>query len=340
VVGIDRLSDYHYELPESLIAQTPLADRAASRLLHLPRDGGAVQHRQFRDVLSVLRTGDLLVVNDTRVSAIRLQGRKSTGAAVEALLLAEIAPGVYRALVKPGKRLHVGAVVEFEGGLSAQVQDEGADGQRDLAFGDSAEVQERLRNAGTVPLPPYIHEVLDDPERYQTVYSSHDGSAAAPTAGLHFTPEILSALEAQGVRLARVTLHVGIDTFRPVSVDDLDEHIMHGEVLQVPEETVAAVTSCTGRVIAVGTTTVRTLETMAIGKRQLRAGSEVSRLFIRPGFEFKIVDGMFTNFHLPGTTMMMMLAGMVGRERLLAAYAEAVHEEYRFLSFGDSMLIL
>jgi S-adenosylmethionine:tRNA ribosyltransferase-isomerase len=339
VARIDRLSDYQFELPEALIAQTPLTDRAASRLLCLGRDGD-VQHRQFRDVTEILRPGDLLVANDTRVSAIRLLGQKPTGAAVEALLLSEVAPATYRALVRPGKRLMIGAEIEFADSLHATVVAEGPDGLRDLKFTETADLRDKLRDAGTVPLPPYIHATLDDPERYQTVYAAHDGSAAAPTAGLHFTAEIIAQLKSLGVDFAHVTLHVGIDTFRPVSVENLADHVMHGESLTVPEATADAVAACPGRVIAIGTTTVRTLETMATGPRRLRTGSESSQLFIRPGFEFKVIDGMFTNFHLPGTTMLVMLAALVGRENLLRAYAEAVAERYRFLSFGDSMLIL
>lgn len=336
---MDRLSDYAYSLPERLIAQTPLHDRTASRLLVLPKAGGPVQHRRFSEVPTLLREGDLLVLNDTRVTALRLRGRKPTGAEVEALLLAEPEPGTFVALMRPGKRLRVGARVEFED-LRATIVAELSDGQRQVAFDPHPALSQRLREIGTVPLPPYIHAALTDPERYQTVIATSPGSAAAPTAALHFTPEILGTLRAGGVEIATVTLSVGLDTFRPVEAEDLDEHAMHGEVCEVSPETAEAVARCRGRIVAVGTTSVRTLETFAEAPRRLATGRRTSRLFIRPGYGWKTVDAMFTNFHLPRTTMLMMLSALVGRERLLTAYAEAIREEYRFLSFGDSMLIL
>lgn len=337
---MDRLSDYDYHLPEERIAQTPLEDRAASRLLYLHRDTGAVEHRMFREVTEILRPGDLLVLNDTRVSALRLEGRKPTGGAVEALLLHERGPGLYEALVRPGRRLHPGARIEFGEGLGAEVERETEDGARLLRFDPVPDLRARLAAVGHVPLPPYIHAALADAERYQTVYSREAGSAAAPTAGLHFTPEILAALAEKGVRAARVTLHVGIDTFRPVMNEDLSLHQMHGEECEVPPETAEAIARCEGRVVAVGTTTVRTLETFARGRRQVEAGRTVSRIFIRPGYDFRVVDGMFTNFHLPKTTMLMMISALARREWILDAYAEAVEKSYRFLSFGDSMLIV
>ena len=336
---MDRLSDYDYSLPERLIAQTPLEDRAASRLLVLPRAGGPVAHRTFADVPSLLREGDLLVMNDTRVSALRLRGHKPTGAEVEALLLSEESPGTFVALMRPGKRLRTGARVLLDG-LTATVEAELPDGQRRLRFDPHPALSDRLREIGTVPLPPYIHAALADPERYQTVIARAPGSAAAPTAALHFTPALLGTLRGQGVEIATVTLSIGLDTFRPVESETLDDHRMHGEVCEVPPETAEAVGRCRGRVIAVGTTSVRTLETFAEGPRRLATGRRTSRLFVRPGYEWRIVDGMFTNFHLPKTTMLMMLSALVDRERLLAAYAEAIHEGYRFLSFGDSMLVL
>lgn len=336
---MDRLSDYDYDLPERLIAQTPLEDRAASRLLVLPRVEGPIQHRAFGDVPSLLREGDLLVMNDTRVSALRLRGRKPTGAEVEALLLSEESPGTFVALMRPGKRLRVGARVLFDD-LAATVEAELPDGQRRLRFDPHPGLSNRMRSIGTVPLPPYIHAALADPERYQTVIARTPGSAAAPTAALHFTPTLLDTLKDQGVEIATVTLSVGLDTFRPVESETLEDHRMHGEVCEVPPETAEAVSRCRGRVVAVGTTSVRTLEAFAEGQRRLATGRRTSRLFIRPGYEWRIVDGMFTNFHLPKTTMLMMLSALVGRERLLAAYAEAIREEYRFLSFGDSMLVV
>lgn len=336
---MDRLSDYDYHLPEELIAQTPLEDRTASRLLVLPRDGSPVQHRTFKEVPSLLREGDLLVLNDTRVSALRLMGQKPTGAEVEALLLTEESPGTFVALMRPGKRLRTGAVVQFED-LEATVTEELPQGQRRLVFSPHPELAKRLHQIGTVPLPPYITAALADAERYQTVVARTPGSAAAPTAALHFTSALLETLRHQGVNVATVTLSVGIDTFRPVEDEDLSTHVMHGEVCEVGEETAEAVAQCKGRVISVGTTTTRTLETFATGRRQLSTGRQTSKLFIRPGYDWQIIDGMFTNFHLPKTTMLMMLSALVGRERLLAAYGEAVTEQYRFLSFGDSMLIL
>lgn len=336
---MDRLSAYDYDLPERLIAQRPLEDRTASRLLVLPRNGGPVEHRRFTDVPDLLCEGDLLVLNDTRVSALRLMGKKPTGAEVEALLLSETSPGRFVALMRPGKRLRTGARVRFED-LEATVEAELPQGQRELKFDDHPELANRLRAIGTVPLPPYIHEALADAERYQTVVARTPGSAAAPTAALHFTEGLLAKLRTQGVEVATVTLSVGIDTFRPVEADDLSQHTMHGEVCEVPEATAEAVIRCRGRVIAVGTTTTRTLETFAEGKRRLATGRRTSKLFIRPGYDWQIVDGMFTNLHLPKTTMLMMLSALVGRERLLEAYAEAAREEYRFLSFGDSMLVL
>lgn len=332
-----RLSDYDFDLPERLIAQTPLADRAASRLLWLHREDGRVEHRRFREVTDILRPGDLLVVNDTRVSAVRVKGRKATGGAVEALLLHEVDAGVYEAMVKPGRRLPDGTRIELAG-LAATV--EGRGGIRTVRFDPHPELRSRVAAEGETPLPPYIHERLADAERYQTAYAVHEGSAAAPTAGLHFTPEILAALAANGVGIVRVTLHVGIDTFKPLQTENLEEHRMHGEVCEVPVETACAVEACQGRVVAVGTTTVRTLETFATGPRQLASGQRRSELFIRPGFRFQIVDGMFTNFHLPRTTMLAMISALAGYDAVRAAYAEAIRESYRFLSFGDSMLIL
>lgn len=337
---MERITDYAYELPEELIAQTPLEDRAASRLLHLDRPTGQVVHRQFRECVDLLREGDLLVVNDTRVSAVRLFGQKSTGAVVEALLLREEAAGEYEALLRPGRRLKPGTVIEFPGGLVATVTEERAEGRKVLRFESMADLKDRLAEHGLAPLPPYIHTQLSNRERYQTVYGQHAGSAAAPTAGLHFTPEILSALAEKGVDLARVTLHVGLDTFRPVTEEDPANHPIHGEVCGISQETAEKVSQNRGRIIAVGTTSVRTLETRATGPRQVMPGEQVSKLFIRPGYTFKVVDGMFTNFHMPQTTMLMMLSAMAGRESIMTAYAEAVRERYRFLSFGDSMLIL
>ncbi len=337
---MERLIDYDYHLPEELIAQTPLADRSASRLLHLERATGAVHHRRFREAVDLLREGDLLVLNDTRVSAVRLYGQKATGGAVEALLLREEAPGEYEALVRPGKRLRTGARIEFPESLSAVVADERGDGRRLLKFEPTADLEDRLAEHGLAPLPPYIHTPLADRDRYQTVYAAHDGSAAAPTAGLHFTPEVLESIRRMGVETVHVTLHVGLDTFRPVTAEDPSRHPIHGERCGISQDSASKINEWSGRIIPVGTTSVRTVETFATGDRRVEAGERVSTLFIRPGYRFRIADGMFTNFHMPRTTMLMMLSALAGRDAVMCAYDEAVRERYRFLSFGDSMLIL
>ncbi len=334
-----RLGDFLYDLPEELIAQTPLDDRAASRLLVLDKKTGEVQHRVFRDVVQILQPGDLLVMNDTRVSALRVYGSRQTGGRVEALLLEDCGDGRFVALMRPAKRLKPAEQIDFEGGLSATVEQDLGEGRRLIKFGQQ-DYAERLSEVGLVPLPPYVREQIKDPERYQTVYASTKGSAAAPTAGLHFTNEVLDRLRSNGVKTATVTLDVSIDTFRPISTDDVDDHKMHGEKCSVPEQTAAAVAECKGRVIAVGTTTVRTLETFATDHRMVAVGATCSKLFIKPGYEFRAVDGMFTNFHLPGTTMMLLVSALAGRESVLNAYRDAVEKRYRLLSFGDSMLVI
>lgn len=336
---MDRLADYQFDLPEALIAQTPLEDRAAARMLCLDKRSGAVVHRTFRDIPSLLNPGDVLVVNDTRVTALRLFGHKTTGAQVEVLLLHPTGvPGEFTALLRPGKRLRFGDRILFERELTAEVKEGGEGPIRVIQFLGLDRLSE-LEQIGRVPLPPYIHEVLQEDERYQTVYSQTGGSAAAPTAGLHFTPELLNQIEAKGVLRANVTLDVSIDTFRPVQADTLDEHVMHGERCAISESAAATINSATGRVIAVGTTSVRTLESLATSEGNVRAGETVSKIFIRPGYKFRVVGGMLTNFHLPGTTMLMMLSAMTGRDALFEAYEQAMREKYRFLSFGDSMFI-
>lgn len=330
---MDRLVDYDYHLPESQIAQVPLEDRSASRLLVLDRRTGAVSHRRFSELIGLLNRGDLLVMNDTRVTARRLKGRRPSGGQVEALLLCHHSDLSWEALIRPAKRLKVGSDIDFEG-TRATVKADLGDGRRLLEFDRDPS------GAGEVPLPPYIGAAIADPERYQTVYAARGGSAAAPTAGLHFTDALLNALREKGVGIAHVTLDVGLDTFRPVQSERIEDHQMHGERCRVPEETSRAIEACAGRVIAVGTTTVRTLESMAIGARQVRSGEMTTRIFIRPGYPFQVVDGMLTNFHMPRTSMLMMLSAFAGRENVLRAYAEAIVEGYRFLSFGDSMLIL
>lgn len=327
----------HYELPDELIAQAPLGDRSASRLLVLDRATGQTAHWNFRDVVDLLQPGDLLVMNDTRVTARRLLGRRSTGGQVEALVLGK-APHGHVALTRPAKKLRIGDVLTFEDGLTATVQDDLGGGRKVLTFEGAAEAA--LARAGSVPLPPYIHGPLRDEERYQTVYARTPGSAAAPTAGLHFTPGILQQLRDKGVETATVTLDVGLDTFRPITTDDPLDHEMHGERCSVPDETARLVATCPGRIVAVGTTTVRTLESLSTGPRLVTPGSTETRLFITPGYRFQTVDGMFTNFHLPQTTMLLMIAALASPESVKAAYHEAVERRYRFLSFGDSMLIL
>ncbi len=323
-----------------MIAQSPLEDRAASRLLHLDRGSGAVSHRCFRDITSILRAGDLLVLNDTRVSALRLFGHRPTGGAVEVLLLGNCFGTTFDALIRPAKRLKPGSQIEFEGGLVAIVDEYKNDGVRRVTFEPSPTLSGRLREVGLTPLPPYIVEQLQDQERYQTVYSRPEGSAAAPTAGLHFTNVLLSELGTIGVQTAVVTLHVGIDTFRPIAVDDLDQHVMHGEELVISPETATAVAEATGRIVAVGTTSVRALESSSVAPRRLDVGTRTTKLFIQPGYDWQTVDGMFTNFHLPRTTMMLMISALGGRDQVMGAYDAAIAERYRFLSFGDSMLIL
>lgn len=333
-----KLDEFDYILPEELIAQEPLKDRAASRLLVLNKKSGEVSHKSFRDVTELLNPGDLLVLNNTRVTAFRLFGNKLSGGKVEALLLQEVKKGEWIALMKPGKKLKPGTMIEFGSDLKAIVEEDLDEGKKRITF-QNENADQVLKELGRVPLPPYIHQALADPERYQTVYAETGGSAAAPTAGLHFTHEILNDLIAKGVKMAHVTLDVSIDTFRPTTCENVGDHIMHGEQCSVPPETAQAIAECEGRVIAVGTTTVRTLESFATGKRQLEAGSKTTKIFIVPGFEFQIVDAMFTNFHMPRTTMLLMISAMAGKESLLEAYKLAIDRKYRLLSFGDSMLI-
>lgn len=337
---MDRITDYDYELPPNRIAQKPLQDRSASKLLVLHRDSGEIEHRTFRDIVDVLQRDDLLVLNDTRVTALRLFGQRETGGAVEILLLREIGGGAYEALVKPSKRLKPGAKVLLESGLTAVVEATLESPKRRVHFQNEKDLFSKLRMIGQTPLPPYVKEHLSDPERYQTVYARAGGSAAAPTAGLHFTPQLLNDLRNKGIAIEAVTLEVSLDTFRPVEVDLLDEHVMHGETATLPAETKNAIESCRGRIIAVGTTVVRTLESFAVAKRRVADGATNTRLFIRPGYEFLIVDGLLTNFHMPRTTMLVLVSSFAGRDNVLRAYKEALDRDYRFLSFGDAMLVI
>ncbi|QHN49990.1 tRNA preQ1(34) S-adenosylmethionine ribosyltransferase-isomerase QueA [Geobacillus stearothermophilus] len=338
------LFDFH--LPEELIAQTPLPDRAASRLMVLDKRTGAIRHETFRNIISYLNPGDCLVLNDTRVMPARLYGEKAeTGGTVEVLLLKQLDGDRWETLVKPGKRVKPGTKLTFGGGkLQAVCLDTLEHGGRVLEFSYDGLFYEVLAELGEMPLPPYIKEKLDDPERYQTVYAREIGSAAAPTAGLHFTEELLDAIREKGVHIAFITLHVGLGTFRPVQVDDVEKHDMHAEFYQMSEETAETlnrVRNQGGRIIAVGTTSTRTLETIA-GKHNGRfvAESGWTDIFIYPGYEFKGIDGLVTNFHLPKSTLIMLVSALAGREHILHAYEVAVKERYRFFSFGDAMLII
>ncbi|PJW17472.1 tRNA preQ1(34) S-adenosylmethionine ribosyltransferase-isomerase QueA [Geobacillus sp. WSUCF-018B] len=338
------LFDFH--LPEELIAQTPLPDRAASRLMVLDKRTGAIRHETFRNIISYLNPGDCLVLNDTRVMPARLYGEKAeTGGTVEVLLLKQLDGDRWETLVKPGKRVKPGTKLTFGGGkLQAVCLDTLEHGGRVLEFSYDGLFYEVLAELGEMPLPPYIKEKLDDPERYQTVYAREIGSAAAPTAGLHFTEELLEDIRQKGVHIVFITLHVGLGTFRPVQVDEVEKHDMHAEFYQMSEETAETlnrVRNQGGRIIAVGTTSTRTLETIA-GKHNGRfvAESGWTDIFIYPGYEFKGIDGLVTNFHLPKSTLIMLVSALAGREHILHAYEVAVKERYRFFSFGDAMLII
>ena len=334
-----RVEELDYDLPEELIAQTPLVDRSESRLLHLDRSTGFIEHRRFQSILEIFQPGDLLVMNDTRVTARRLLGHRETGGKVEALLLEPIGNGSFAALIKPASRIKLGERLIFGPDLSGFLESRQGEGRCKLRF-ESHDLDKSLKMFGEVPLPPYVRTKLTDEDRYQTVYAHSPGSAAAPTAGLHFTRELLEQLTNRGVLTARVTLDVSTDTFRPIKMSNVADHQMHGEHCSVPIETAEAIRVCKGRIIAVGTTTVRTLESRSLGKRLVEPGSSSTSLFICPGYEFKVVDGMLTNFHMPRTTMLLMIAAMANMNSIKLAYTEAVTNRYRFLSFGDSMLIL
>ena len=337
-----RLELFDYTLPPDRIAQTPIDPRDAARLLALRADGG-LEHRQFVELPDLLQSGDLLVFNDTRVLPARIFGLKPTGARVEVLLLERRAAGEWECLTHPGRRLNPGARILFGAGeLTAEVIGRGEEGTRLLQFsaeGGPEEADVLLHRLGEAPLPPYIHERLEDAERYQTIYAREEGSAAAPTAGLHFTPRVLDALHEKGVRFAYVTLHVGIATFRPVKTELIEEHRMHEEWYSLPEETARAIRECRGRVIAVGTTTARCLESAARGERETLPGAGRTRLYITPGYQFRVVDAMLTNFHMPRSSLLILVSAFAGVEHIQTAYHEALAQGYRFLSFGDVMLI-
>ncbi len=299
-----------------------------------------MKHLQFRDSIDLLCEGDVLVLNNTRVNAWRFIGDKSTGAKIEILVLKELEPGVYECLVKPAKRLKLNDPIKISDELHAELVGLSDEAIRHIRFSSAGNLYEAMNEAGNVPLPPYITETLSDKERYQTVVAQHPGSAAAPTAGLHFNPEILAQLEEKGVQIAQVTLHVGIDTFRPIQTDDITHHQMHGETCEISDETAKTINERKGRLIAVGTTSVRTLESFASANGLIEPGRKESKIFITPGYRFRAIDGMFTNFHLPKTTMLLMISALAGRKNVLSAYEQAVQNRYRFLSFGDSMLII
>ncbi|MES2464539.1 MAG: tRNA preQ1(34) S-adenosylmethionine ribosyltransferase-isomerase QueA [Armatimonadota bacterium] len=347
-----RLSDYDYELPEERIAQEPVYPRDSSRLLVVPRGSGALAHRRFHDLSDYLRSGDVLVLNETRVTAARLLGNRESGGAVESLVLRpaiERGPEVYEALVRPGKKVQVGDTLRFEeAGLIGFVEGRTESGGRFLRLapvddGDKSDVMTRLEGRGRVPLPPYILSPLEDRQRYQTVYARTPGSAAAPTAGLHFTPEMLERIEEMGVRIARVRLDVGLGTFRPIRVEDITQHEMHSETFAVSQEAAALVNSCEGRVIAVGTTALRALETAALsaspGMRVAPIAEGETKLFVYPGYAFRAVDVLITNFHQPHSTLLLLVAAFAGGSQMRTAYQTALDDNYRFLSFGDAMLI-
>ena len=339
-----KTSDFSYYLPEELIAQTPLEQRDSSRLLKLDRQSGRVEHHHFYDIINYLQPGDCLVMNDSRVLPARLLGHRPTGGAVEVLLLRDLGNKRWECLCKPGRKMQVGNEVIFgNGDLTATVVEVKEDGNRIVEFHYDGIFLEVLERLGKMPLPPYIKEELENQERYQTVYSREVGSAAAPTAGLHFTNELLDQIRAKGVKTAFVTLHVGLGTFRPVKAENIHDHHMHSELCMMSAETAAILNetkAAGGRVICVGTTSCRTLESLVNEDGSFEAKSKWTEIFIYPGYTFKAMDGLITNFHLPESTLVMLVSAFAGRENVLAAYEEAVREKYRFFSFGDAMCIL
>lgn len=339
-----KTHDFWYELPEELIAQTPLQKRDSSRLLVLNKLDGSLEHKHFSDIIDYLKPGDCLVMNDSRVLPARLLGHRPTGGAVELLLLRDLGAGQWECLAKPGRKMQAGQEVVFGNGeLSATVTEVKEDGNRIVKFHYEGIFLEVLERLGKMPLPPYIKEELMDQERYQTVYSKEVGSAAAPTAGLHFTKELLARIEEKGIKLAFVTLHVGLGTFRPVKAENILEHHMHSELCMISEEAAQILNetkAAGGRVICVGTTSCRTLESLVNEDGSFEAKSRWTEIFIYPGYTFKAMDGLITNFHLPESTLVMLVSAFAGRDHVLNAYREAVQERYRFFSFGDAMCIL
>ena len=338
-----KVSDFDYELPEELIAQTPILKRDESRLMVLNRENKTIENKIFKDILDYLKPGDVLVRNNTKVLPARIYGKKDTGANVEFLLLKNIENDIWETIVRPGNKLHVGAKVIFgDGLLEAEVLDILPGGTRKVNFKYEGIFNEILDQIGLMPLPPYIHEELKQKDRYQTVYAMHQGSAAAPTAGLHFTDELLQKLEEKGVEIANVTLHVGIGTFRPVKVDTVEEHEMHSEHFYIKQEDVDKINNAKKegrRVIAVGTTSSRVLESIADEKGMVKQIETDTNIFIYPGYKFKCVDALITNFHLPQSTLIMLVSALAGKDFVMEAYRQAVEEKYRFFSFGDAMFI-
>ena len=340
-----KRSDFYYALPDELIAQTPLEPRDSSRLMRIDRKTGAISHKYFRDVIDFLKPGDLLIVNDSRVIPARLYGvKQDTGAAIEFLLLEQKANNEWEIICKPAKKAKPGSVFIFgDGLLNAEILEILDDGKRLVRMFCNEPIYQVLDQIGQMPLPPYITEELKDKERYQTVYSEINGSAAAPTAGLHFTPELMSRIEDKGIKIAHVTLHVGLGTFRPVKADEITDHKMHSEFYMMSQET-ADLINCTkkdgGRIIAVGTTSCRTLESVFSLYGEARKCSNATDIFIYPGYQFQCIDGLITNFHLPESTLIMLVSAFLGYENTMKAYQIAVEEKYRFFSFGDAMLIL
>lgn len=339
-----KTSDFYFDLPKELIAQDPLSDRSGSRLMVLDRESGAVSHHVFREIIDYLNPGDCLVINNTKVIPARLYGvKEDTGAQVEILLLKRMEGDVWETLVKPGKKARPGARLSFgDGLLKAEVLDIVDEGNRRIRFEYEGIFEEILDQLGEMPLPPYITHKLEDKNRYQTVYAKYEGSAAAPTAGLHFTTQLLDQIRAKGVKIANVTLHVGLGTFRPVKVDDVTQHHMHSEFYMIDEEAAALINETKengGRIISVGTTSTRTLESVADENGFVKPCSGWTQIFIYPGYRFKCIDALITNFHLPESTLLMLVSALCSREKILNAYEIAVKEKYRFFSFGDAMFI-
>lgn len=338
-----QVSEFNYELPEELIAQTPIEKRDTSRLMVLNREKQTIEHKIFKDIIDYLEPGDVLVRNNTKVLPARLYGKKETGANVEFLLLNNIEGDIWESIVRPGNKLHVGTKVIFgDGLLKAEVLEVMPGGTRKVEFHYEGIFNEILDKIGLMPLPPYIHEELNQKDRYQTVYAKHEGSAAAPTAGLHFTEELLEKLRQKGIVIANVTLHVGIGTFRPVKEETVEAHEMHSEHYYIKQEDADKINQAKQngkRVIAVGTTSCRVLETVADENGKIKATEGDTQIFIYPGYQFKILDGLITNFHLPQSTLLMLVSALAGKEYIMNAYQEAVKEKYRFFSFGDAMFI-